>query len=60
MTLLGLIANQNGFNELLNGAMILGVWYFCLGGIGLYGGIYLLGYRETIPRIHKTHRRASG
>ncbi|MCU4802714.1 cytochrome P450 [Halobacteria archaeon HArc-gm2] len=57
MTVVGLLSNQSGFYELLNGGMALGMWHFLVGGIGLYVGVYLLGYQEIVPRIHTLFQR---
>ncbi len=51
LTVVGLFAELAGVSNLLAGQMALGAWEVWMGSLGLYAGVYLVGYHELRPRL---------
>ncbi len=48
---LGLAAEQASFTSLAAGDTVIGLWFACMGTLGLFIGVYLLGYRKLFGRV---------
>lgn len=44
------LLERDGLINLANGQLTLGAWEVLMGSLGLFVGLYLLGYRECWPR----------
>lgn len=51
LTAAGLLGEQAGLANLATGRFALGLWDAYMGGLALYAGLYLLGYRTAWPRL---------
>ena len=47
----GVLTEQAGVANLSTGHVALGAWEVLMGGLALFVGLYLLGYREVLPRL---------
>lgn len=47
---LGLLGEQAGLTDLLAGQLALGSWELFIGTWALFVGIYLLGFKQVLPR----------
>lgn len=56
LTGLGALAEGAGLRSLGAGDVVVGLWFAYMGAVALFVGLYLLGYRELLPRL----RRAVG
>ena len=50
-TVVGLLVDQAGLNNLLAGAVAQGAWELWMGTLALFVGLYLLGYRTAWPSV---------
>ena len=50
-TVVGALVDQAGLQALLSGSTAQGAWELWMGTLALFVGIYLLGYRTTLPAI---------
>lgn len=51
LTGIGIMAEQAAVNNVLAGQLTVGLWEFTAGGILLFAGIYMLGYKEFSRRF---------
>ncbi|MFB6352700.1 MAG: hypothetical protein ABEJ92_01315 [Halobacteriales archaeon] len=51
LTAAGLLGEQAGLASVASGQTAVGLWYLYMGGLGLYAGLYLLGYRTAWLRF---------
>lgn len=51
LTLIGLLAEATAVARFGAGVDPLTLWYVFVGGLALYAGTYMLGYRRIVPRI---------
>jgi len=59
---IGMLAEQAAIQNVLAGQTLLGAWEAWMGSAVLFGGLYLLGYREfwfRLRRFVETSRRES-
>jgi len=55
----GLLSVAGGVLELqaianiVAGEVTLGAWELAFGGVLLYGGVYLVGYQQVVPRVRE-------
>ena len=47
---LGLLGEQAGLSDLLAGQVALGSWELFIGSWALFVGVYLLGFKQVVPR----------
>ena len=49
----GVLAELAGVSNLATGHVALGAWELYMGGLALFVGLYLLGYREVVQRVRR-------
>ena len=60
LTSIGLLAEHTGVADLLAGQTVVGAWLIVVGGVALFAGLYMLGYRSLWPRLLADARRLVG
>ncbi|MDZ7850376.1 MAG: hypothetical protein U5K70_06045 [Halodesulfurarchaeum sp.] len=50
-TVLGLLGEQAGISNVVAGDLALGAWELFIGSWALFVGVYLLGFRQLVPRV---------
>lgn len=53
LTIVGLAAEAAGVTRLGAGLDALTLWYVFVGGLALYVGVYMLGYRTLLPQLDR-------
>lgn len=51
LSAVGLLAERAGVAHLQTGVGPVTVWFFVVGSVALYAGIYMIGYRTLLPRL---------
>lgn len=51
LTTAGLLAERAGLQNVLAGQAAIGLWEVWMGGVALFVGVYLVGYRRVLPRL---------
>lgn len=49
----GLAIELAAVGNLATGHATVGLWELCVGGMLLYAGVYLLGYRRVVPALRQ-------
>lgn len=60
LTAAGVLTERAGLANLATGQTAVGLWYVYMGGLALFVGLYLLGYREVWPRLRGLWHSAEG
>lgn len=51
LSAVGLLAERAGVAHLQTGVDPVTIWFFAIGVVPLYAGVYLIGYRTLLPRL---------
>lgn len=54
LSTVGLLAERAGFAHLGTGVDPLTVWFFVVGSVALYAGLYAIGYQRLLSRLPVT------
>lgn len=57
---IGFFGEQAGLAQVMAGDPALGAWELFVGTWALFVGLYLLGYKQAVPRLQRLAQRASG